>query len=79
MKNEVEAILNNEGVNVQGMSLDKVKVRNTARLVLVTREGMKEFVITHALLNFMKGQKSIYFGSTGKRGKKVGVILTWEK
>lgn len=80
MKNEIEAILNNIGTNVQGMSLEQVKIRHKAKLVLVTEKGTKEFTITQNLINFMNGlTKNIYFGSTDEDGKKMGVILIWEK
>jgi len=79
MKNEIEQILNNSGTNVQGMSLEQVRVRHRARLILVTEKGTKEFTVTASLINFMKGlNKSIWFGSTDKRGKKMGMILIWE-
>ena len=79
MKNEIKAILENEGINLQGISLEKPIEEKEITLALVTSEGIKDFKVTQALLTLLNRKtRSIYFGSTETTGKKVGVILTWQ-
>jgi len=79
MKNEIKAILENKGINLQGISLEKPIGEKEITLVLVTSEGIKEFIVTQALGTLLNRKtRSIYFGSTEETGKKFGVILAWQ-
>ena len=78
----IKRIIENKGINIQMLGLDRPKSdENTLKLYIVDEKyGLKEFAVTNSISDLINRKTNcLVFGTTKSNGKKIGVVLVWER